>query len=54
MKGFLYKGKPFGVVDFKNNLPGADSIFFNTVTTVSVVCNCSLSVLYLWPFRTFL
>ena len=22
-----------GVVDFKNDLPGADSIFFNTVTT---------------------
>ena len=22
-----------GVVDFKNGLPGADSIFFNTVTT---------------------
>ena len=33
MKRFLDTGKPFGVVDLKNNLPGADSIFFNTVTT---------------------
>ena len=44
---------PCGAVDFKNNLPGAASISFNTVTTVSAVCNCSLSVLYLRLFRTF-
>ena len=26
-----------GIVDFKNALPGADSIFFNTVTTHHVI-----------------
>ena len=27
-------GGGVGVVDFKNGLPGADSIFFDTVTTL--------------------
>ena len=44
-----------GVVGFRNGLPGADSIFFNTVTIFRVFHSLqSLPVLSLRLFRTFL